>query len=68
MVDEIVRILEENSDLEQAEKMSAYMQNRFIFAGISKPKLKELIKPFIRDTAKKSLDWRLEVLGGSMIL
>lgn len=59
MVDEIVRILEENSDLEQAEKMSAYMKNRFRFAGISKPKLKELIKPFMKDTAKKPLDWSL---------
>ena len=55
MVDEIVRILEENSDLEQAEKMSAYMKNRYKFAGISKPKLKELIKPFMKDTAKKRI-------------
>ncbi|MDO5126218.1 MAG: DNA alkylation repair protein [Eubacteriales bacterium] len=59
MVDEIVRMLEENSDLEQAEKMSAYMQNKFKFAGIPKPKLKELIKPYIKDMAKKSLDWNL---------
>ena len=32
-------------DLKQAEKMSAYMQNRFEFAGIPRPKLKELLKP-----------------------
>ena len=59
MIDEIIGMLKENSDLEQAEKMSAYMQNRFEFAGISKPKLKELIKPFIKDMAKKPLDWNL---------
>lgn len=52
MVTEIVRILEENSNLEQVKKMSAYMQNKFKFTGIAKPKLKELIKPFIKDTAK----------------
>lgn len=57
MVTEIVRMLEGNSDLEQAEKMSAYMQNRFKFAGIAKPRLKELMKPFLKDTAKKPLDW-----------
>lgn len=55
MIDEIIGMLEENSDLEQTEKMSAYMQDRFEFAGISKPKLKELIKPFIKDTAKNHL-------------
>ena len=38
MIDEIIGMLEENRDLEQAEKMSAYMQNRFEFAGIPKPK------------------------------
>ena len=59
MIDEIIGMLEENRDLEQAEKMSAYMQNRFEFAGIPKPKLKELMKPFIKDTSKKPLDWNL---------
>ena len=29
--------------------------HEFEFAGIPKPKLKELIKPFIKDTAKKRL-------------
>lgn len=37
MIEYIMGMLNENSDLEQAEKMSAYMQNRFEFAGIAKP-------------------------------
>ena len=59
MIDEIIGMLEENRDLEQDEKMSAYMQNRFEFAGIPKPKLKELMKPFIKNTSKNPLDWNL---------
>ena len=59
MIRRFKRILEENGDSEQAEKMSAYMQNRFEFAGIPKPKLKELMKPFIKNTSKNPLDWNL---------
>ena len=39
--------------------MSAYMQNKFVFAGIPKPKLKELIKPLVHETVKEQLDWNL---------
>lgn len=59
ILSEIIGLLEENGDMVQAEKMSAYMQNRFEFAGIPKPKLKELIKPFLKNTAKDALDWDL---------
>ena len=59
MTDEIMALLNENADKEQAEKMSAYMKNTFPFAGIPKPKLKELIKPFLKATAKEPVDWRL---------
>lgn len=59
MINEILRILSENADEKQATKMAAYMQNLFPFAGIPKPKLKVLIRPFIRQTAKEPLDWEL---------
>ena len=59
MTETIIRMLEENGDVQQAEKMSAYMQNKFEFVGIKKPKLKELIKPILKETAKKELDWNL---------
>lgn len=59
ILSEIIEMLEANSDLVQAKKMSAYMQNRFEFAGIPKPKLKEQIKPFLKKTAKVPLDWDL---------
>lgn len=59
MIRRFKRILEENGDSEQAEKMSAYMQNKFVFAGIPKPKLKELIKPLVHETVKEQLDWNL---------
>jgi len=59
MRDEILKIIEDNLDTTQAKKMSAYMKDKFVFAGISKPKLKELIKPFLKQTAKTELDWDL---------
>ncbi len=59
MIRRFKRILEENGDSEQAEKMSAYMQNKFVFAGIPKPKLMELIKPLVNETVKEQLDWNL---------
>ena len=52
MIDKIISLLEKNADTKQAQKMSEYMQNRFEFAGIPKPKLKELIKPFIKKHQK----------------
>ena len=59
LLSEITDILEANGDMVQAKKMAAYMQNRFEFAGIPKPKLKELIKPFLKETVKELLDWDL---------
>lgn len=58
MTDEILALLNENADSRQAEKMSAYMKNMFPFAGIPKPKLKELIKPFLKATAREPIDWQ----------
>jgi len=50
--------LEKNKNAEQAAKMAAYMQNKFAFLGISKPKLKEIIKPYIKESKKYGLDWK----------
>lgn len=54
---EILSVIKSNTDEENAKKMSAYMKDGFRFAGIPKPKLKELIKPFLTKTAKSPLDW-----------
>jgi len=59
MVKEIYALLRENADEEQAAKMSAYMKDRFLFAGIPKPRLKELIRPYLAASAKQPLDWEL---------
>ena len=49
--------LEKQNDVEQSEKMSAYMQNKFPFLGIPKPKLKELVKPYLKEIKKQEIDW-----------
>lgn len=54
---EVIKILEENKDAKQATIMAAYMQDNFVFAGIKKPKLVELIKPMLKSTAKENIDW-----------
>lgn len=59
MLNEILSLLEENRDGMQAYKMSAYMKNLFPFAGIPKPALMQLCKPFLTQTAKMPLDWTL---------
>ncbi|MCL1956551.1 MAG: DNA alkylation repair protein, partial [Fibromonadales bacterium] len=41
-----------------SRRMAAYMQNKFAFLGISKPKLKEIIKPYIKESKKYGLDWK----------
>lgn len=41
----------------QAEKMSAYMQNRYEFLGIPKPKLQEIAKPYLKESRKYDFDW-----------
>lgn len=59
MIDRIEALLNSNVNEEQAVKMAAYMKNRFKFAGIPKPELKKLIKPFLDETKKQPLDWEL---------
>ncbi|GBU24391.1 DNA alkylation repair protein [Fibrobacteria bacterium R8-3-H12] len=56
--DKLFTELEKNKNAEQAIKMAAYMQNKFIFLGIPKPKLKEIIKPYIKEGKKHELDWK----------
>ncbi len=59
MYNKLITLLNENADKEQAKKMSAYMKDKFVFLGIPKPKLKEIIKPFLKETSKKPIDWDL---------
>lgn len=49
--------LEKMQNDEQAEKMSAYMQNRFPFLGLPKPELSKIIKPYIKEARKLPIDW-----------
>ena len=49
--------LEQLIDNKQAEKMSAYMQNKFGFLGIPKPKLLEIAKPYLKESRKFDFDW-----------
>ena len=55
--DKLFTELEKNKNTEQAIKMADYMQNKFVFLGIPKPKLKEIIKPYIKEGKKYELDW-----------
>lgn len=55
--DNLFQQLEQFRDNNQAEKMSAYMQNKFKFLGIPKPKLKEIIKPYLKESQKYDFDW-----------
>jgi len=50
--------MEKNKNVEQAVKMAAYMQNKFVFLGLPKPKLKEIIKPYIKEWKKHGMDWK----------
>lgn len=59
MLKQLLNLLKQNADEKQAEKMSAYMQNKFKFYGIPKPILKEFTKPFLKETSKENLDWDL---------
>jgi len=56
--DNLFTELEENKNSEQAVKMAAYMKNKFVFLGIPKPKLKEIIKPYIKEGKKHELNWK----------
>lgn len=49
--------LEKLFDKEQSIKMSKYMQNKFEFLGIPKPKLNEFIKPYLKESKKYPIDW-----------
>lgn len=49
--------MEKSENKEQAQKMSAYMQNKFPFLGIPKPELKVIMKPYLATTKKGKLDW-----------
>ena len=60
--DNLFKELEKNKNEEQSKKMSAYMQNKFIFLGIPKPLLKEIEKPYLKEGKKHDLDWNFVLL------
>ena len=55
--DNLFQELEQLRDNKQAEKMSAYMQNRYEFLGIPKPELQEIAKPYLKESRKYDFDW-----------
>ena len=56
--DKLFPELEKNRNTEQAVKMAAYMKNKFEFLGIAKPKLNEIIKPYLKECKNHELDWK----------
>lgn len=58
MFEKVYKIIIENADALQAEKMAAYMQNQFSFAGIAKPKLSMLVRPVLKELSRKPIDWK----------
>lgn len=57
MIEEIREIINNHRDETKSKKMSAYMKNQFLFAGIPMNELKELVKDVLRKYAKSPLDW-----------
>lgn len=55
--DNLFQELKQLRNSKQAEKMSAYMQNKYEFLGIPKPKLQEIIKPYLKESRKYDFDW-----------
>lgn len=58
MNEEIIKIFYAHKNGPDAEKMSAYMKNKFPFLGIKKPQRSKLQKEFIKQWKKtKEIDW-----------
>jgi Predicted DNA alkylation repair enzyme len=55
--DNLFQELEQNINPKQAEKMSAYMKNKYQFLGIPKPKLKEITKSYFIKSRQYDFDW-----------
>jgi 3-methyladenine DNA glycosylase AlkD len=55
--DNLFQELEQNRDDMQGVKMSAYMKNNFEFLGIPKPRLTEIIKPYLKESRRYEFDW-----------
>lgn len=49
--------VEKFADKEQSIKMTQYMQNKFKFLGIQKPKLNLIIKPYLKESKKYDMNW-----------
>mgnify|MGYP003446429987 FL=1 len=56
MLEEVRKIINENYNEENAQKMASYMKNNFKFAGIPAPDRKKLFAPLIKKYAKEPLN------------
>ncbi len=55
---QIEKAFEEKANIENAEKMSKYMRDKFKFYGLSTPNRKEIYKEFLKSEKKKEIiDW-----------
>lgn len=58
--EQIINILEGESDPERAEKMAAYMRKRFEFFGVPAPQRREATKQILAEVRKvEIIDWHL---------
>lgn len=55
--EDLFRELEASYDKEQSIKMAKYMQNKFKFLGIPRPKLTPIMKPYLKEAKKYDMDW-----------
>lgn len=59
-IEEIENIFKNNANPPRAEKMAAYMRNKFDFYGIPAGKRSELTKPFLKEAKKEgAINWQL---------
>ena len=57
--DELFVKLEKEQNEQQAAKMSAYMKDNFPFLGVPKPRVNEIIKPYMKAAAKADkVEWQ----------
>ena len=57
--DELFVKLEKEQNEQQAAKMSAYMKDNFPFLGVPKPRVNEIIKPYMKAAAKADkVEWK----------
>lgn len=64
MAELLVKLFEQNRDLEKAVPMENYMKNYFSFLGIKAPERKELLKKFFQESGITKLDFQSTFVTG----